>query len=671
MLRGNLAEAVLELSGAVSSDHDWVLSRFQTVATRALERARREQPPRFGLWRRCEAERELLPSPRIAPACCQLDSCMYVFGGVCPEFACGGCGELGTTYLSVINTALGVATPDAPLADLWCYTFHNHKWIALESKDAAPPPRGFGLLTHYDGALYLCGGRVTWSSASASYTDLWRYVLVEHRWERIAGDHPSLRSAGPHGTHGNGWCICDTGGGQPKVRRFDFESAGWSILAPTTSAVPQANSDLPSASGWLVGDSLWVYMVEAQTTVHAAESRLWEVKLSRGSCFWQPHTLAGQSTTCPRFKGSVSFPCAESSACFDYESCKGYIFGGWTHDLMSFAATPDGTASLLHGRYFNVVIEVDIDTQVIRTVETALAGMSGPSPRGFAGIAACGGRLTVFGGYTTFSKAAGRFVSVRTCSDYWVCRVLSADETKLADPTDSLNRNMATITTVNYADVSTSLRVAVLRDERLRKRISELCEPLPGALLGVMTGSGGAPLSEEEFYAAGHLRWMPREAILEHLPDLKRRYRDVYDSLFEATNYTVKATVLYVADYSEHGRLKVPYEAWATWFGRWKPNTLYLSEKALASGELKLSAEETAPPVSDVVKIIGRIQICSFLGCHTHTLAAFQSGVNGGNQTAALSKKLLVCSRCSMVKYCSVECQRADWPQHKACCKRA
>ncbi|KAF7324829.1 ATP-binding cassette transporter [Mycena kentingensis (nom. inval.)] len=32
-------------------------------------------------------------------------------------------------------------------------------------------------------------------------------------------------------------------------------------------------------------------------------------------------------------------------------------------------------------------------------------------------------------------------------------------------------------------------------------------------------------------------------------------------------------------------------------------------------------------------------------------------------------KKLKQCGRCGLTRYCSVECQRTDWPRHKVCCK--
>ncbi|KAI9021367.1 hypothetical protein DFJ74DRAFT_707321 [Hyaloraphidium curvatum] len=44
--------------------------------------------------------------------------------------------------------------------------------------------------------------------------------------------------------------------------------------------------------------------------------------------------------------------------------------------------------------------------------------------------------------------------------------------------------------------------------------------------------------------------------------------------------------------------------------------------------------------------------------------ALFQSTT--GEEPAG--RKFQVCAKCKMVKYCSVECQRADWPEHKQVC---
>lgn len=37
----------------------------------------------------------------------------------------------------------------------------------------------------------------------------------------------------------------------------------------------------------------------------------------------------------------------------------------------------------------------------------------------------------------------------------------------------------------------------------------------------------------------------------------------------------------------------------------------------------------------------------------------------GGRRRAS---QLMVCSGCNYVQYCSVQCQRVDWPSHKKCC---
>ena len=34
-------------------------------------------------------------------------------------------------------------------------------------------------------------------------------------------------------------------------------------------------------------------------------------------------------------------------------------------------------------------------------------------------------------------------------------------------------------------------------------------------------------------------------------------------------------------------------------------------------------------------------------------------------------EKLLNCSQCKLVKYCGRQCQREDWPSHKAICKKS
>ena len=47
-------------------------------------------------------------------------------------------------------------------------------------------------------------------------------------------------------------------------------------------------------------------------------------------------------------------------------------------------------------------------------------------------------------------------------------------------------------------------------------------------------------------------------------------------------------------------------------------------------------------------------------GCHNPSCPA---------PPEAVEDSLSICSRCRMVAYCSVECQRANWKAHKAMCK--
>lgn len=47
----------------------------------------------------------------------------------------------------------------------------------------------------------------------------------------------------------------------------------------------------------------------------------------------------------------------------------------------------------------------------------------------------------------------------------------------------------------------------------------------------------------------------------------------------------------------------------------------------------------------------------------------FSSPEEAAAQTAALAKKITICSQCHLGAYCSPECQKADWPSHKNQCK--
>jgi hypothetical protein len=60
---------------------------------------------------------------------------------------------------------------------------------------------------------------------------------------------------------------------------------------------------------------------------------------------------------------------------------------------------------------------------------------------------------------------------------------------------------------------------------------------------------------------------------------------------------------------------------------------------------------------------VGTTRACAW--CGRTAEQTLQSGAGVSDKC-----KLKECARCRSVRYCSKECQTADWPAHKATCKR-
>ena len=73
------------------------------------------------------------------------------------------------------------------------------------------------------------------------------------------------------------------------------------------------------------------------------------------------------------------------------------------------------------------------------------------------------------------------------------------------------------------------------------------------------------------------------------------------------------------------------------------------AEEGAAERQLRLEVEAAEA-------LAGRA--CAHLGCTT---------VLGPNATELIRRKR--CGGCRLVRYCSVACQTADWPSHKAACQ--
>jgi hypothetical protein len=86
-------------------------------------------------------------------------------------------------------------------------------------------------------------------------------------------------------------------------------------------------------------------------------------------------------------------------------------------------------------------------------------------------------------------------------------------------------------------------------------------------------------------------------------------------------------------------------------------------KKTKAAAEKALSGDQTAV-IERLEETIKKAQ---------HGLQKLEQHCSFCNQTALESNKttdptLKVCSRCKKVFYCSKECQRLDWPNHKKVC---
>ena len=68
-----------------------------------------------------------------------------------------------------------------------------------------------------------------------------------------------------------------------------------------------------------------------------------------------------------RFKGALVMNWVEGSCCFDPVAKKAYMFGGWSPDLYHTATHPEsGRPQMLLGRYFNSLLEVDVEAMEIK-----------------------------------------------------------------------------------------------------------------------------------------------------------------------------------------------------------------------------------------------------------------------------------------------------------------
>jgi hypothetical protein len=355
-------------------------------------------------------------------------------------------------------------------------------------------------------------------------------------------------------------------------------------------------------------------------------------------------------------------------------------------------APDSGRPCMLQGRYFNTLVELDVDHRCVRALEPATRER--PEMRAAGVVAAftvpCGAEgaprssvLCGFG-YSTFDSASQTFCNVRPMADVWECvlgpscprppcpaagpagRPAADPPEPLADPTGGLVPGRAQIVQIDICCVFDTIRAHVLRNDAARRLLGDLAPRRHGrgALVGLLL-DGGRPIAPERFFTAEHLPWVPEVQLRARFPDLERHDPETANFLRQ---YHPDSHVLLVCVGAEGEQARLtgaPYFLLAGFFGRWQPGGVYISDAHLReTGELRLSRLCPAGP-SDPQTTIANVDICAMAELCPNLNARLSA--HWDNRTAP--PPLKECSRCRRVKYCGAECQRLHWPSHKKECR--
>jgi hypothetical protein len=368
-----------------------------------------------------------------------------------------------------------------------------------------------------------------------------------------------------------------------------------------------------------------------------------------------------------------------------------------SQELFWMTVEPDsGRPCSLQGRYFNTLVELDMDGLRVRALEPMTRDQ--PEMRAANVVAAFtvpdgatgAPRSSVLCGfgYTTFDPASQSFRNVRPLADVWEC-VLQGPRPPppcavagaagrpganwdppgpVADPTGRLMPGRAQIVQFDLYEVFEVIRVHVLRNDAARRFLSELVPRGSGrgALVGaLLDGSTGQPVSPERFFAREHLAWLSEAQLRARFPDLDRHNPELA-GLLQRGEPDRQVFLVCVGVEGELARnIGEPYILMAGLFDRWQPGAVYISGDHLReTGELRLSKLCLAVP-GEVQTTITDVAICA-LGNLCPNLGARMSA--HVDKKAAPPPRLKECSRCRLVKYCGAECQRLDWQRHKKEC---
>jgi len=306
-------------------------------------------------------------------------------------------------------------------------------------------------------------------------------------------------------------------------------------------------------------------------------------------------------------------------------------------------------------------------------------------------------KIIVGFGYTTMDPSSGKFLNIRTFADVWQCNILndtpllsaymepvaagapnseqSAGMGKVTAPAQvdvlsASNANRVEMIEINYQETYEALHSHITNTaasaRNIRKFVGDLCPTRSrGGLVAYMTHAvTRKPLHPEQFFTKSHLgAWQSEAAILERFRELAVLDQETYKFLREF-NPATQFFLITVA-WDERSRMTPggdapPYYIYGCFYARYGPDVTYVTQNS--EGETILSQHIK---IKDDTYTSRSVEVCANKGACPNLQAHMQMIQN--NQCPSFN----LCSRCKIVRYCSRECQRENWPEHKALCLRA
>lgn len=234
--------------------------------------------------------------------------------------------------------------------------------------------RNLGPATVHNGKIFVIDPHPTQSDTPEESLELLSFDLEQLQLQLQLGDR------GVGDSSGSGvravWKRRVCGGGGPKLIS---PVAGWAQdgrLFVFSEALRKGNVEIALWSVGLDQTAAGSGGAMATLTGPAAAATEAAAAAKMTTPGWEKLLLAGPAVaTTPdreRLTGQLTTSWGEGSACFDPVSRKAYAFGGWSEDLYAHTVNPEtGKLTQLLGRYFNTIVEFDIDRRIVRGVELA------------------------------------------------------------------------------------------------------------------------------------------------------------------------------------------------------------------------------------------------------------------------------------------------------------